>query len=208
MRVKIGKLKKGYYTTDICCVTVKESGEKKVGTISIDYLNEKVEVDLKEKLKYSEKLEILKALFYKFSYSPIEEYRKDGTKGRIYYIEQFKFVDLYDKDEDYITIIEELLEYPSKVFKEYKDKERLISAISISNEVIENARKEGKKAVELPPALYLNREEIKIYKEILTKYLKDKKYEFVINDISSKYNNFLSDNGGFFYIRAFEYVEK
>lgn len=209
MRIKIARLRKEYLSTEVYTISIKTSGNKKMGKMKIDYPKERIEVNLGEALKYKEKLQLLKEIFYKFSYSPMNVYsEKEGEK--LYFVEQFKFVDVNDKEsvKDAITVIEELLEYPCGLFKEHKRKERLICAISTSNKIIEEQRKNGKKIFELQPLWYINRAETEIYKQILYNCLKDKKHDFMLNDVSSKYNTLAWNYGYYNYIRVFEYFEK
>lgn len=207
MRIKIARLRKEYLSTEVYTVSIKTSGNKKMGKMKIDYQKERVEVNFGKVLSYKEKLQLLKEIFYKFSYSPMKVYsEKEGEK--LYFVEQFKFVDVKDEENDAVTIIEELLEYPCNMFKDHKRKERLISAISVSNNHIEEQRKNGEKIIELQPLWFLNRAETEIYKQILSSYLKDRGDKFILNDVSSKYNNFANDYGYFNYIRVFEYIEK
>lgn len=214
MRVKISKLNKAYSTCDIYKVSVKMSGtrRKKVGTIEINYVSESIEVDLGQKLGYKEKLEILKQLFYKLCYSPKEKCmhldENAHLVNKISFVDEFTFVDQKNDDNEDISLIEELLEYPENVFKDYKKSERLISALNLSNKIIENERKLNSKIIELQPLLYLNNNEIKLYCDILCRYLKFKGYEFSLNNISDRYEYLKNEFGYYYSIIAFEYVEK
>lgn len=209
MRIKIAKLRNEYLSTEVYTISIKTSGNKKVGKMKIDYQKEKIEVNLGEALSYREKLQLLKEIFYKFSYSPVKLYSQTDEE-KLYFVEQFKFVDVNDKEnvKDAITVIEELLEYPCSMFKEHKRKERLICAISTSNNIIEKQRKNGEKQFELQPLWYLNRSETEIYKQILYSCLNDKKHNFMLNDVSSRYNSLSWSYGYYNYIRLFEYFEK
>lgn len=209
MRIKIAKLRNEYLSTEVYTISIKTSGNKKVGKMKIDYQKEKIEVNLGEALSYREKLQLLKEIFYKFSYSPVKLYSQTDEE-KLYFVEQFKFVDVNDKEnvKDAITVIEELLEYPCSMFKEHKRKERLICAISTSNNIIEKQRKNGEKQFELQPLWYLNRSETEIYKQILYSCLNDKKHNFMLNDVSSRYNSISWSYGYYNYIRLFEYFEK
>lgn len=209
MRIKIAKLRNEYLLTEVYTISIKTSGSKKVGKMKIDYPKERIEVNLGDTLKYKEKLQLLKEIFYKFAYSPVKLYSQKDVET-LYFVEQFKFVDVNDEEsvKNAITVIEELLEYPCDMFKEQKRKERLISAICNSNKIIEEKRKNGEKVFELQPLWYINRAETEIYKQILYNCLKDKKHEFMLNDVSSKYNSLAWGYGYYNYIRVFEYFEK
>lgn len=214
MRIKMSKISGDYSTIDTYKVTIKNTGvrEKRTGTIDINYVAEIVKVDVKEKLHEKEKFEILKQLFYKLCYTPVEKCLSVGSDGKSMlktsFVEQFKFVDVNDKEADNITIIEELLEYPNKAFRDYKKKERLISAINESNNTIENGRKLKSKYIELPPVIYLDDKEVELYRKILCRYLQNKEYKFCFNDVSKRYKHLRSEWGYYYYIRVFEFVEE
>ena len=211
IKVKISKMKNFAISSKPASfdITLKNNNYIMKGEILVDFTKKTMRVYLDKALDYYEQLAVLKAIFYSFCITEVKK-----TKNKISeHIEEYKFIDV-QKSEDRKTIIEYLLEYDINDFNEYKRKEKIISQIKKSYDKISNGVKECKIEIKLDPISDFSYKEKNVYRSILQKYLKRKKYNGKLEDISHQYNNeFKFDypnyyNFNLFYVLRYVNIEK
>lgn len=211
IKVKISKIKNFAVSSKPASfdITLKNNNIIMKGEVIVDFTKKTVRVYLDKALDYNEQLVVLKSLFYSFCITEAKRVKNRTSE----HIEEYKFIDV-QKREDRKTIIEYLLEYDIDDFNEYKRKEKIISQIKKSYDRISKGVKNGEIEIRLDPISDFSYKEEIVYRSILQKYLKRKKYNGKLEDISREYNSaFKFDypnyyNLNLFYVLRYINIEK
>lgn len=166
IKIKIVNYKKFDYNQYpvIFDIILKNKKEKLIGNLIVDFKNSEVAVDFPRKLSYFERLAVLKEIFYRLC---LTKTRRGKVVHRA--VEEFKFVDK-NSEEEFDTIISELLSYGKVNFNAYKKNERMIANIAVSSELILEASNNGSSYVELQPVFDMSYRELEVYKSLLIRY--------------------------------------
>lgn len=185
IKVKIFKLKKFTISSEPITfdVTLKNNNIIMKGELSIDFSKRIIRVDFGKPLNSFEQLALLKEIFYSFCIKKA----KITNKQIGLHIEEFIYIDI-NRKENRKNIIEYLLDYNINDFNEYRRKEKIISQIKKSYDRICNGISNKESEIKLNIICNFSEGEKIIYKNILKKYLKRKKYNGALEDISGVYN--------------------
>ena len=102
-----------------------------------------MEVNFKRRLSYYEKIAVLKEIFYEFCLNDIKFFR---TSVNIL-VEVFTFIDRNEENKQELSIIKEILNYNISEFNQNKNREKIISNIKISYDLIKKEIENGNKEI-------------------------------------------------------------
>lgn len=196
IKVKISKVRKFAVSSEPTSfdITLKTSEYIQKGILVIDFTKKTISTDLKIPLSDESQLAVLKAIFYSFCITEAKRVKNKTSQ----HIEEFEFIDV-PKRKIGKTIIEYLLEYDLKDFDEYRRKEKIIAQIKKSYDSICKGVKNKQIEIKLDPICNFSSKEEKVYKNILQKYLKRKKFNGVLQDVSREYNESFKGMYPYFY---------
>lgn len=102
-----------------------------------------MEVNFKRRLSYYEKIAVLKEIFYEFCLNDIKFFRTSVNIP----VEVFTFIDRNEENKQELSIIKEILNYNISEFNQNKNREKIISNIKISYDLIKKEIENGNKEI-------------------------------------------------------------
>ena len=102
-----------------------------------------MEVNFKRRLSYYEKIAVLKEIFYEFCLNDIKFFRTSVNMP----VEVFTFIDKNEENKQELSIIKEILNYNISEFNQNKNREKIISNIKISYDLIKKEIETGNKEI-------------------------------------------------------------
>lgn len=122
---------------------LKNKKERIEGDIDVNFINEVMEVNFKRRLSYYEKIAVLKEIFYEFCLNDIKFFRTSVNIP----VEVFTFIDRNEENKQELSIIKEILNYNISEFNQNKNREKIISNIKISYDLIKKEIENGNKEI-------------------------------------------------------------
>ncbi len=184
------KFAKNYGVTSFD-ITIKNKKRVRKGTLRVNFdknefrLNAPCSVkEIDESAIKAETLVVLKNIFYYFASTQARRCKYPISTR----VESYKYIDENYSCVPQESVIELLMQYDSSEFDEYKKKEKIITQVKLSYDVIAEEYKIGNKKIKLRPIYGFYDEEIDLYKAVLTKYLKSKNIYGTMEDVSMEYN--------------------
>ena len=129
--------------TAIYKAILKNKKERIEGDIEVNFINEAMEVNFKRRLSYYEKIAVLKEIFYEFCLNDIKFFRTSVNIP----VEVFTFIDRNEENKQELSIIKEILNYNISEFNQNKNREKIISNIKISYDLIKKEIENGNKEI-------------------------------------------------------------
>lgn len=172
-------------------ITIKNKKRVRKGTLTVDFdkyefrLNAPCSVkEIDEEAIKAETLVVLKNIFYYFACTQVRRCKHPITNR----VESYKFIDENYSCVPKESVIDLLMQYDKSEFDEYKKKEKIITQVKLSYDVIAKEYKIGNKKIKLKAIYGLYEEEIDLYKKVLMKYLKSKNINGIMEDVSKEFN--------------------
>lgn len=172
-------------------ITIKNKRRVRKGTLKVDFDKRVFELNapcLAEKTNddavKAETLVVLKNIFYYFACTQVRRC-KHKISNRI---EGYTFVDVNNSCIPRKSVIELLMQYDESEFDEYKRKEKIITQVKLSYDIIAKEYKLGNKMIKLRAIYGLYDDEIDLYKKVLVRYLKEKNIDGTMEDVSREFN--------------------
>lgn len=172
-------------------ITIKNKKRVRKGTLEVDFDKNEFRLnapclsnEIDESAIKAETLVVLKNIFYYFATTQVRRC-KHPISNRV---EGYTFIDETYSCVPRESVIDLLMQYDESEFDEYKRKEKIITQVKLSYDVIAEEYKIGNKKIKLKAIYGLYEDEIDLYKKVLMRYLKTKNINGTMEDVSRDYN--------------------